>query len=186
MEFVAITGNFEHLKNKSKVQKYVHKILIRLWRDCIKEFILATADNIAVDTGMSKASLIPLAREVQLKTIIADAARGFGPRKGYTDMSGTYHPDQVRSPEHGERLGQSAYTLEFGTPTNPELLFNFNIVVFQYFLHESLENYQNSSNWKSLEKGKKAFLDYWNKNYDKGKYEISKSVTRWLIEGVIG
>ena len=143
----------------STVLKTYHNRLKRLWRDSVKAFILATVDAMAIDTGMSVASLQPLGARVRLRTLILETLRGKGPKfkRGYTDLAGNYHPDQSKSRAHGERLGQKAYTLEFGTPSDTNLLFTFDIVVFQHQFHEPT--------WESLQKGEKAFIDYFEANF---------------------
>lgn len=114
----------------------------------------------SIDTGMSVASLQPLATKVQLRSIILETLRGKGPkpRKGYVDLQGVYHADQNKSRAHGERLGSHAYKLSFGTPDNPDLRFSFDIVVFQHQFHEPT--------WNSLQKGKEAFIAYFKSNFD--------------------
>lgn len=140
-----------------KVLKTYHNRLKSLWRDSVKAFILATVDKMHVDTGMSVASLAPLGAKVKLQSVILEMARGRGPRLGYTDISGAYNPTQYKSIAHGKSLGSKAYQLEFGTPSEPNLLFIFDIVVFQHKFHEPT--------WDSIEAGKAAFLDYFNSNF---------------------
>jgi len=140
-----------------QVLKTYHERLKRLWRDSVKAFVMATMENMHIDTGMSVASLQPLAANVRLQTIIMETLRGRGPRRGYVDINGTYHRDQFKSRAHGIRLGQSAYKLEFGTPQSPNLLFIFNIVVFQHQYHEPT--------WQSLEAGKQAFINHFEANF---------------------
>lgn len=138
-----------------------HTRLKRLWRDSVKAFIFETVDAMSIDTGMSVASLQPLAAKVRLRTIILETLRGKGPKfkKGFTDLSGAYHANQNKSRAHGERLGRQAYKLEFGTPNNPDLRFEFDIVVFQHQFHDPT--------WQSLQKGQQAFIDFFEANFDR-------------------
>lgn len=160
-----VGGNLLNAKrrNISTVLKTYHNRLKRLWRDSVKAFILTTVDSMGIDTGMSVASLAPLAAKVRLKTLILETARGRGPnkgeaRKGLTNLDGSYSSTRFKSRSEGQRLGKSAYTLSFGTPSAPDLQFRFDIVVFQHQFHEP--------NWDSLKKGEKAFVDFFESNFD--------------------
>jgi len=160
-------------RNISTVLKRYHDRLKRLWRDSVKAFILATVDVMKIDTGMSVASLAPLAAKVRLKTLILETARGRGPRRGLTNLDGSYEPTRYKSKAEGQRLGQTAYTLSFGTPQAPSLEFRFDIVVFQHQFHEPT--------WQSLRKGEQAFVDYFEKNFDA--YINADDLVRYLMIG---
>lgn len=140
------------------VLKTYHQRLKRLWRNSVKAFIMAIIDAMHIDTGMSVASLQPLAAQVRLRTIILETLRGKGPRRGYVDLQGVYHREQFKSRAHGERLGRQAYQLSFGTPQHPDLRFEFDIVVFQHQYHEPT--------WDSLQKGQEAFINYFETNFN--------------------
>ena len=147
------------------ILKVYHTRLKRLWRDSVRVFVLAMSSKMQIDTGMSIASLAPLGAQIRLQKLILEITRGRGPRhgtrekarRGYTDINGSYHPSQFKSRAHGKALGQSAYDLEFGSPTAPDLLFSFKIVVFQHKFHEP--------DWKSLEAGKEAFREFFEINF---------------------
>jgi hypothetical protein len=140
----------------------VHRDLTRLWRDSVKEFIVATADAMAVDTGMSVASLEPLAAKVRLATLIREISRGKGPKRGHKNLTGNFSSNnaQFKSRNFGRQLGREAFDLSFGTPQSPVLTFNFKIVVFQHFLQEN--GLGNGDVWASLAKGREAFLTFFN------------------------
>ena len=159
--------------NISTVLKRYHNRLKQLWRDCVKEFILSTVDVMKIDTGMSVASLAPLAARVRLKTLILETARGRGPRKGLTNLDGSYEPTRYKSKAEGQRLGQTAYALEFGTPSAPNLEFKFDIVVFQHQFHEPT--------WQSLKNGEQAFINYFEQNFDS--YVDADDLVRYLMLG---
>ena len=134
--------------------KKLHENMIKLWNDATRAFIaeIITNDLIAIDTGMSRSSLIPLGRAVKMVTAI----RAFSPkqasRTGYTDIDGTYHPEIQRTGALGEKLGERAFTLNYGSPYRPVFKFEFRLMVYQYALHDS--------QWQSLERGQQAFTDY--------------------------
>lgn len=126
-----------------------------VFRGAIKAFITAAADRIHVDTGMSLASLIPLARELRAgkfveAQIAAQQKNEF--RLGYTDMNGVYHANQERSPEHGESLGEDAYAITIRADNSLRARFMFKIPVFQYSYHED--------RWQSILYGRQAALEY--------------------------
>ncbi len=160
MQFVRVKG----LKPRVDVfTRKLHNNMIQLWKDATKAFVTAIIeeDLIKVDTGMSKSSLLPLGRAVQMVTAIR---AGINPqrdsRKGVTNIDGSYSPTQYKSAALGEKLGQKAFTLNFGSPTRPVFQFTWRIVVYQYWLNESSSNSIKSQNWHTLETGQKAFIDY--------------------------
>jgi len=144
--------------------------LSRFWKDSIQAFITAIidADVIQIDSGMSKASLIPLARRVQLGQVVEASLTGIGnPRKGYTDAAGGYHPKTKKTKSLGMTLGQEAYTIKYGTVSDMRFLFAFQIVIYQYVLHEN--GFQTKA-WNSLPIGERAFIDFIESNKRDPKY----------------
>jgi len=134
----------------------------RLWRNATKAFLetVIEDDLIRVETGMSKASLLPLARAVQmLTTVRASIDPKVARRKGYTSINGTYDPNGQRSIDSGIRLGQDAYKLTFGNKDHPVFNFEFHIVVYQHLLYENglVHGYPPQD---SLVKGQLAFRQY--------------------------
>lgn len=151
------------------IKNYAIKRLITLWRKCIKAFIEEVLIHVHVDTGMSVASIQPLATNVGLKTAIIESLRGFGPKPGHKEGSIKLAQFQdnigkFKSRSLGSKIGRRAYALEFGSISSPQFKFTFEIVIFQWFLHESTINWIESSNWQALEFGKIAFLECWDKN----------------------
>lgn len=150
---------------RGQIYKYIHTQLIRLWKQSVAEFVRVAAQEIAIDTGMSRASLEPLAANIRLASALAESARGMGasPRKGAFDLEGNWHSDRMRSKAAGRREGEKAYNLSFGTPLRPNMVFDFKIVVWQYKVHE-LGMFGNDP-WNSLGKGRDAFLEHFNRGY---------------------
>lgn len=144
-----------------------YDILRDLWIDAMQEFVKAiTAPGVIhLDTGMSKASIIPLGRAVAAnyrtinKSIGAIVGGGSMGKKGYVSLDGTYHPDVWRTRQLGEQLGQKAFSFDLGVPEAPYFKFNFHIVVFQHKFHEP--------EWDSLAEGKAAFLDFYHQEFPK-------------------
>lgn len=166
-----------------KLRVEVHKQLIKLWKECIEEFVREASKHIAIDTGMSMASMMPLAAKVRMASFLRSKIQGksSGPKRGYTDMNFQYHKSQFKSVAHGQRLGKRAYILRFGTPTLPNLSFEFDITVLQHWLHEDAANYQRSHNWQSLVKAKKAFLEAWDAFLPY--FVDAYAINNWLLTG---
>lgn len=162
----------------------VHKALIRLWRDSVKEFIIATADAMSVDTGMSIASLQPLGAKVGFATLIRESLRGKGPKRGHSKAHGAFSNNNApfKSRALGERLGRDAFDLEFGTPNVPVLKFTFKIVVLQHRLNDAgLGNVPNPPMWRSIEKGTVAFKQFFNENLPRRL--PGRAIARMLLTG---
>lgn len=160
--------------------KYVHESLIRLWKQSVEAFIKEASNHVHVDTGMSMASMQPLAANVRLASFLQQSLSGKGFRRGAYDINGQYRPDKNRSKAEGRRAGESAYELSFGTPKNTDLLFTFKIQVFQWKLHEVGEGRGNKGAWRALEHGKRAFLDHFNSNF---RIEVKPGVVLDLLSG---
>lgn len=157
-----------------------HKRLIRLWKICIGEFVREASRAVAIDTGMSAASFMPLAARVRLATDLRSYINGApGSRKAKPGYNSTAYPglSRFKSRAHGENLGRRAYDIELGTQSNPRMVFEFNIVVLQYAIHET------QSNWKSLQKGVRAFISTWNKLLPD--YVSAEEINTWILTGDI-
>jgi hypothetical protein len=178
---VDLTARFDVLR------KYLHREISTVWRKSVRSFIQAVVDRIAVDSGMSLASLKPLAAEVRFKSTLSAQLSGSGPRfrRRRYDSSAFPGVSEFKSQAHGEALGQrgKAYELSFGDPRNPEFNFQFEIVVLQFYLHEHGLAKPVSHSWGSLEAGQEAFLQTW-------EIELKKvlSQTQWerfVFEGIV-
>lgn len=164
MRFVLNTAGLYRPDMKA-FTKALHTRMKRLWTGATQEFLRAIveADVIQVDTGMSKASLLPLSRAVRmLTTVRASINPKTAERKGYKDLPG-FSSGDVKSMEMGELLGQQAYVLDFGSIYKLNLKFRFEIAVYQYHLHEN-GLVRGSGPWNSLIIGQNAFIDYIDKN----------------------
>jgi hypothetical protein len=170
-------------RNPGPLTQALHKRYIALWNRAIRVFLreIIEQDLIQVDTGMSKASLIPLARAVRM---VAELQAGIspvrGPRKGYTDITGVYHPKQFKSVPHGIKLGQRAYKVSYGTPRRPVFRFHFEILVYQYLLHE-LGVVIGTGPWNTLPIGSEAMMDYVQQNA----MDVMPDIPKYLVDGVI-
>lgn len=159
--------------NPDVFSKAIYRNTLKLWKECVREFVFAAAEQIHVDTGMSKASLLPLSRTVNAIFSI-QSKRLF--RKGYTDISGVWRPEGTKSVRTGSRLGRRAFKLLFGSHRRPVLKFEFQIVIYQHLLHEFGLVSNTSGPWNSLIAGEKAFLNHFNKNFAKRLPSLNKFI----------
>jgi len=174
----SITTNFDlHARvDFPALRKYVHVRLKTAWRKSVRAFIETASSQLAIDTGMSVAQFAPLAKEVRIQNIIKGAITGALPRKNSYHGTGQFQGvGTTRSSAHGEILGRKAYDLSFGTPANPNFIFNFRIVVLQYYLHENGLATPDSYQYESLKLGQDAFLNTFNR-------ELENILPKYLFE----
>lgn len=179
-----------HRATRGTVYKYVHRQLISLWQDSVKAFIASAIHYVLVDTGMSRASFYPLAAEVRLGTILNQSLSGKGPKAPYVELipvgiKGPTHdgyeaPYKMKSKTLGRELGEKAYKLTFGSDVRPMFKFEFEIVVWQHYIHEyGLDDSPNVMD--SLGHGKDAFWAYFHNNFNN--YVTNQDLAHWLLEG---
>jgi len=136
-----------------------HKQIQELTREAVRVFVHTIVQNyIVIDTGMSAASLEPLAQEVGttiIDVVVQRRKRAY--RKGRETLSGTWYRNSKRDIDAGVKAGYNAYTLTFGNVNQPLINFEFRIKVFQYWFHEPT--------WQTLEAGRQAFIRFIETNY---------------------
>lgn len=161
------------------VNKFVKKIRAnaeKLMKDAVKEFLMAIAMNdiVKVQTGMSRASLLPLAKQVRLGSAIRSTIVPKVEQKTfkYTPPDGRFPTFTAwKSISHGIKIGERAYILDV---KGPIFIFEFDILVYQYHLHE--QGVKGSAAWDSLTIGKRAFLEY----VESKKDEIWPNLVDWI------
>lgn len=158
------------------VRAYVQKQMNELFKDCVRIFINTVLDAIRndIDTGMSAATLLPLAAHVGLKSKLFSEisdSRKHVQRGGYKGripdfpvlMSRKKKRGQgttgIKNMAHGIALGDRAYTFKV---TDQRWQMSFKIRVSQYFIHEY--GLAGVHFWDSLRKGEEAFIGYWKAN----------------------
>ena len=170
--------------------KYVQIGLMKLWRESICAFVREAIKYIVIDTGMSYASMLPLAAQVHIRNEIEAGMIGTGkPKRGFKNLTGGFASNNARfkSKSLGESLGKEAFTITFGSPRRPELTFSFHLVVFQYYLQEEQRGSGYvSSNWRSLPSARQAFLDTFYGGLDSGKYIDGRILLAVLTGGPLG
>jgi len=159
------------LRNKShnlkKITQLEHKKLKHLWDDCGRAFLkaIALSDIIAMDTGMSKASLLPLARYLRMYTEVRSSIRPTrGTQKGSFSEYGTWRPNVDRSIATGEAAStrKAGFNVLYGSPKRMVFIFDFEIKVWQYLIYE--EGFKSAAAWRTIDVGRKAFVDHLEEN----------------------
>lgn len=159
--------------------KKMYKDIERLWRICVREFIIEAVNSMAgsatIDTGMSAASFSAVAARVRFASRLRGIISGRVKSPAKPGYSSTDYPGLTRfkSRAHGEALGQRAYKMSLGSNSNPHLIFEFDIVVLQHAIHES--------HWNSLGRGKDKFTETWNRLLPD--YVSASDIVRWVIRG---
>jgi hypothetical protein len=135
--------------------------------ESIPIFIEAAAPKIHVDSGMSLASLIPLSRFVGIASRSLDRAYTGRARIGRFASTGFAYPHSVRDVNAGLRAGEHAYNIKLGNVKRAVFIFNFEIKVFQWILHENgmVDRWGNFRiPWEALSTGFTAMRAYWDAN----------------------
>jgi hypothetical protein len=130
-------GRVSIVNVKSAITNYKEKYyqaMKRLMRDAAVVFVNSAVDHVHVDTGMSAASLEPMARRA--RTSILSKISPKRSRFGGMTMTGRYVPKKIRSVFEGIRAGQSAFKFNVGNVDRPYMSFRFQIKVWQYWYWE--------------------------------------------------
>lgn len=146
---------------REKVTKAVHEQLKRLLRDSIKEYIRAVAPHVRVDTGMSKASLLPLARMLRMHTEIKSTIKPkAASRKGSFTIDGVWQPDVPRTLAAGEASSafKHGFNILYGSNKRPVFRFEYKITVWQFLINEN--GMGKSEAWQALSYGEIAMERY--------------------------
>lgn len=137
------------------IVKTTHENLKTVWRISARAFFRKASQLIAIDTGMSMASMIPLATKVQTAAYIErQLAKATTPKKGWRDIDGNWHGETLRSRAQGireaeKRIGNK-HIIDFGSPQTPTFVFRFEIVIYQWARWENA--------WRAMEEGRAQFL----------------------------
>ena len=144
--------------------KNTHDRSTRVFTHAARIFVETLAGEVSrhQDTGMSYASLFTIARAV--KANLPAPSPKVAKRKPLTYMNGNVAVDSYKTVTVGERLGQKAGRIQFGTPSRPRFNFVFEIVVFQYFLNEFGLGFRGGAAWDSIGKATDAMNAYLNAN----------------------
>lgn len=142
----ALRNRLKGLGKSKKITEPLRRRLVATWQAGAEAFLRAALKKVAVDTGMSAATFLELARALNRNRAVAfvEAAIASPPRgqqKGVpTFPSGARRPG-IQDTKEGERLGQRAFI--FSVPESvPELRerfvfkFSFQTVSWQMAFHD--------------------------------------------------
>jgi len=169
---------FHKMQDITPISKALHARLSGTWRAGAAIFIKTVLENIHRDTGMSGATLYPLARIVkngslgQIRAFLANATSGPKQDRPEFPSGARRKPARERSIREGIIEGESAYQIEYGTPKRPVFTFRFRTVVFQFAFYEDERN--------ALPKGEEAFKAYVEKKFFTKANEL---IGTWLETG---
>lgn len=145
----------------------------KLWREAAGEFVEAIiyTGTVHIDTGMSAASAVPLAKEAKLGSAIQSfiSASANGPKRGAFGMDGKFRKELWRSMKAGRQAGESSYILKFGSFSNQVFTFRFDIKVWQWKYNEG--------QWGAIPYGEQRFKDYIKRNLKSRIPKLSKYIT---------
>lgn len=151
-----------------KITKAEHKRLSHIWDECARAYLRAIvlSDVIRVDTGMSKASLLPLARLLRMYTEVKGSIGSKGSKKGSYDINGTWHKAGTRSMAEGEASNQirAGHNLLHGSAKRMVFVFEFEVTVWQYLLRDQ-NNIGEDRAWRTIEIGRAAFNDHFEAHF---------------------
>lgn len=168
-----------HKIKPEKVTKKLHSNMSRLWDDAARAYLRAIAlnDIIHVDTGMSKASLLPLARYLKMYTAVKATIRPkVSSRRGVFNIKGIYNPNGERSFSAGESSSslKAGYNILYGSHKRMRFVFEFEIRVWQYLINE--HGFGKLEAWNTLEIGRNAFINFIDSNWSE---YVSTDPRKW-------
>lgn len=151
-----------------KITKAEHTRLSHVWDDCARAYLraIALSDIIKVDTGMSKASLLPIARLLKMYTEVKGSISGAKKKKGVFDIDGGWHKDGERSVAAGEASNRlkAGHNLLHGSPKRMVFVFDFEITVWQYLLRDQ-NSIGKDKAWQTIEVGRAAFQEHFDAHF---------------------
>lgn len=159
------------LRGKGKAEKITkaeHKRLAHIWDECARAYLRAIvlSDVIKVDTGMSKASLLPLARLLRMYTEVKSEISSKGSKKGVFDIHGSWSASGTRSMAAGEASNQlrAGHNVLHGSSKRMVFVFEFEITVWQYLLRDQ-NNIGEDRAWRTIEIGRAAFQEHFDTHF---------------------
>jgi len=175
----AIRDRNERRRNPGNITQALHDRLSAVWATAASKFVKAAVTEVLVDTGMSAATFFPLARQVRRGSVAAVRAHIVSqnpsrPKKDLAEFPTGQRrdPPGERSRSEGDRLGEKAYRLNFGSKKRPLFAFSFNTQTFQFALHEEVHG--------ALPEGEAAFRAYIQERFVQ---EASFVIRQWLRTG---
>jgi len=140
--------------NPTRFNKILFDEASRIFGEAALEFIRETAKHVAVDTGMSLASLRAAGDSLGVGDSGISITPKRGPRPGFVPpelpyVKGSTDMSRYKSIKEGIAAGKDAAKIIAGSPSKPVFRFEFTIKVFQYLYWEAI--------WQSTLYGQEAF-----------------------------
>lgn len=128
---------------KPENKQVFHRAITNVWRDAGEAFIRAAMRQILVQTGMSAASFLPLARFIKrqdaVDAIKARLAERGKPRNRVPQLPTGQRTGGTQGPAAGRRKGEKAFTFSVGTTRRFRFRFSFVTTVYQHAKHEEAQ-----------------------------------------------
>ena len=152
---------FRRRRGKILIDRFkntLHRRTVRLMKGAINAFLTEASKNIRIDTGMSLASLMPIARFVGLAEfgLIAGGRTRKGAMIGFD--RGVFNRSLTQGVTLGQQLGEDAFEVNLGSSNRFVMKFSFEAVVFQHILNDL--GLGGTPALNSIQKGRQAFLRY--------------------------
>lgn len=159
------------------------------WSDAVGAGLVAISKRVRVDTGMSAASLLPLAEETGVFEEILDSIRPKRSRRSghknlqhpWSDNNAKWKTLDLGYDIATKALRSGEHNVSFGTENVPQFNFRFEIVVFQYHIHELGPN---GNNWRTLNTGNRAIKSFL--KTERRRYISGRSFIEYLFTGKFG
>lgn len=125
---------------KGENKQVFHRALTEVWRDAGEAFVRAAMRQILVQTGMSAASFLPLARALSRPeagaAIRERLAQRTDSRRGVPELPTGRRTAGTQGPVAGRARGEKAFVFSVGTTRNFLFKFSFTTSVYQHAFHE--------------------------------------------------
>jgi hypothetical protein len=149
--YVKLTGaRTRHFRTQhpGPVYEYVRRFAVNAWLEAVKAFTVGMANAVHVDTGMSGATIFPLAGYVKyqwaIRSMITSQVKS-PPKPDHIDYARYGLPDAHSGPfksmTRGERIGAKSFRVTTGKKSRVILQFRYTLTAAQHVFNEA--------NWKS-------------------------------------
>lgn len=161
------------------IKRALNETLNEIWIQGIKVFVETLARDVAVETGESLGSLVPLAARVDASLAQPSMISSSRKRRQLDGVTGVPIPGTKRSFQSGVSRGENSFSI---TMSKNNYKFSYLIPVFQFALHDSgRANNQNPRALDATQRAVAAQLEFVNKAYRK---RVGKVMQVWLASGI--
>jgi len=166
---ISVVGNLPQISlNVSGLNTEINKQLIDLLREASKEFVLKAFKRIPVHTGMSAASLQPLARALKLNLPIAPVVSRIKGKAYTKDRAAGFNSGSFQFKD-----GPTIFTMFFSSTV---FHFALNDRFDTRSLHPNLQRLKQATPWRSFEAGALGFTDVLNNEWRNRRIPVQKFI----------